>query len=84
MAYRDLRDFAPELVAQADSGLIVQVEKLGGGTLGRAYTGAWRYIVSDAAGRELGRGQDIETGMPHTHAEVAVLIADFFADGYDC
>jgi hypothetical protein len=78
MAYKDLRDFVPELVAQTDEGLIVQVEKLGGGTLGYAYTGAWRYIVSDAVGRELGRGQDFETGMPHTHAEVASMIAEFF------
>lgn len=81
MAYKDLRDFAPELVAQATSGLVVQVEKLGGGTLGYAYTGTWRYIVSDAVGRELGRGQDFGTGMPHTHAEVAIMIADFFDHG---
>ena len=80
MSYTDLRDFEPEYTA-TDAGLTIQVEKLGGGTLGRAYTGSWRYVVIDATGTELGRGQDFTTGTPQTHAEAAALIADYFREG---
>lgn len=68
----------PEYTTTTDDSLTVHVDKLGGGTLGRAYDGSWRYIVTDAAGTELGRGQDFTTGTPKTHAEAAELIADHF------
>lgn len=78
MSNADLRDFEPEYTTTADDGLTIQIEKLGGGTRGRTYAGSWRYIVTDATGTELGRGQDFSTGTPSTHAEAAELIADSF------
>lgn len=71
MSYTDLRDFEPEYTYTASDGSTVQVEKLGGGMVGRKYAGTWRYILSDADGVELTRGQDYTVGMPHTHAWVA-------------
>lgn len=78
MSYTDLRDFSEEYKTTTDDGLTVQIEKLGGGTVGNAYTGTWRYIVTNASGVEVARGQDCETGMPHTHAQVAVFVADTY------
>lgn len=78
MSYTDLRDFAAEYTADVD-GLSVAIEKLGGGTVGQKYTGTWRYVVTNAAGIEVARGQDCETGMPHTHAWVARFVAEEFA-----
>jgi hypothetical protein len=81
MSYTDLRDFAPEYTTTTDNGLTVQLEKLGGGTVGRAYEGYWRYIVTNETGEELGRGQDFCTGLPKTHAQaVRVLIASTFTE----
>lgn len=79
MSYTDLRDFAAEYTYQADSGLTVQVEKLGGGTVGEKYVGLWRYIVTDSKGAELGRGQDMESGLPHGHRSAARIVAEYFA-----
>jgi hypothetical protein len=80
MSYTDLRDFAPEYTAsgfwQGES-VRIELEKLGGGTVGRAYEGTWRYVVTDAAGDEIARGQDLHTGTPKTHAEAALILADF-------
>lgn len=78
MSYTDLRDFEAEYTYVSDTGLTVQVEKLGGGTVGREYTGTWRYVVTDASGTELGRGQDLTTGMPHTHVWAARFAAEYF------
>lgn len=78
MSYTDLRDFFAEYQTVTDTGLTVQIEKMGGGTPGKAYTGTWRYIVTDARGIEVGRGQDLETGMPKTHAQAALLAAEYF------
>lgn len=80
MSYTDMRDFEAEHTHESPDGLTVKVEKLGGGTVGSAYTGTWRYIVSGADGAEIGRGQDYTSGMPHTHVEAAEGIADFFTE----
>lgn len=80
MSYTDLRDFSAEYSYESPDGLTVKVEKLGGGMVGGSYAGTWRYIVTDADGSEVARGQDCETGMPHTHAEAAETIAEYFAD----
>lgn len=80
MSYTDLRDFNAEYTYRdADTGNVVKVEKLGGGTFGHAYTGTWRYTVRNFAGAEMGRGQDFHTGTPKTHAEVARELAEIFA-----
>lgn len=80
MSYTDLRDFAPEYTHESPEGLTVKVEKLGGGTVGEAYTGTWRYVVTNADGEVLGQGQDYVTGMPHTHRTAAQGIAEIFAE----
>lgn len=73
MSYTDLRDFTCEY-----SGIVgdvtVQIEKLGGGTVGESYTGTWRYIVTRRSGKEIQRGQDLESGTPWTHAQAARFI----------
>jgi hypothetical protein len=78
MSYTDLRDFEIEYSYVALDGRTIQLEKLGGGTIGQAYTGTWRYILLDAEGVEVTRGQDYETHIPHTHEEAAKDLADFF------
>lgn len=78
MSYTDLRDFMPEHEAFTDSGLFIQVEKLGGGTVGHAYEGTWRYVVSNEKGEEIARAQDFETRTPHTHGQAVAVIAGYF------
>jgi hypothetical protein len=79
MSYTDLRDFEPEYAVRIiGQGIRIQLEKLGGGTVGRAYQGTWRYVVTDVhTGDEVARGQDLHTGTPKTHAEAALILADF-------
>lgn len=75
MSHTDLRDFSPEYETSTDSGLFIQVEKLGGGTVGERYTGTWRYVVSNADGEEIASGQDFITALSHSHRWVARAIA---------
>lgn len=56
----------------------VLISKVGGGTLGRSYDGAWHYSF-DRVGRH-DEGSDLVTGTPHTHVEAAALIAEFMED----
>lgn len=74
MSYTDLRDFSCEFSVPAGEGVVVQVEKLGGGTVGKSYDGDWRYIVT-RNGEEVSRGQDYRSGLPVTHLEAAWSIA---------
>lgn len=95
MSYTDLRDFESELskifevegltLGHETAFLQVGIEKLGGGTLGKAYTGTWRYIVTMTTNHphapqevEVGRGQDYESGTPQTHEQVADAIHEIF------
>jgi hypothetical protein len=61
----------------------VYVSKVGGGTLGRSYEGAWHYQIVDYRdgsptwGLIVTRGSDLNTGTPATHAEAAEIVADF-------
>lgn len=81
MSYTDLRDFEAEYTWVSDSGATVQIEKLGGGAVGREYSGTWRYIVTGPDGAEWGRGQDLTTGMPRGHHFVAKMAAEYFEEG---
>jgi hypothetical protein len=79
MAYTDLRDFEPEYKTTTDRGLTVQIEKLGGGTVGTSYVDEdWRYIVTGADGTELGRGQDLHIRSAATHEQAAEAAAEYF------
>jgi hypothetical protein len=86
MCHTDPRDFAAEftteLTERHDTPMRVEIEKVGGGTVGRRYDGTWRYVVTDlVTGEEIARGQDLHTGTPKTHAQVALIVSDFVADG---
>lgn len=82
MSYTDLRDFTEEYSQDfPEIGVRVQIEKLGGGTVGKSYVGTWRYIVTSLnSGSELERGQDLESHIPTTHEEAAESVAEYFED----
>lgn len=80
MSYTDLRDFSCEFTGPVGD-VWVQVEKLGGGTVGKAYDGKWRYIVT-RNGEEIERGQDFESGTPMTHERAKYVIGSQFSDEY--
>lgn len=65
----------PEYTA-AIGGLSITVDKVGGGTLGRAYEGNWTITVSN--GPDYVYDSDtLHTGTPKTHAEVARIASTF-------
>jgi hypothetical protein len=59
----------------------VNVEKSGGGTLGKKYEGLWYYTLRSDTGEYKAWGRDLRTGMPHSHKYVARLIAMMYAEG---
>lgn len=69
-------DFDPEYAATRD-GVRVEVEKVGGGTVGEAYEGYWRYAAHAEDGELLGCGNDFHTGTPVTHHIAARWILEF-------
>lgn len=58
-------------------GVWVEIAKVGGGTLGRAYAGRWLYRLSPRSG-EWHQGADFETGTPKTHVHAATLLVEHF------
>lgn len=84
MSYTDLRDFSPEYVEARQEYVngwyvdaSVAIEKLGGGTVGREYSGEeWRYVVF-YGGQTVLRGQDLVIGHAATHMEAADTALDF-------
>jgi hypothetical protein len=60
-------------------GWLVAVDKYGGGTLGKAYDGTWTVSVMNGPEYVLD-GQELRTGTPKTHAEVAQLAYEFAQD----
>lgn len=69
----------PEYAA-GSCGARVEVSKMGGGTVGKEYTGRWHYAVFDVLGALVASGDDYITGRPHTHRWVARDIAALFLD----
>ncbi|GLZ09614.1 hypothetical protein Acsp03_70800 [Actinomadura sp. NBRC 104412] len=90
MSYSDLRDFCPEVTyhIHGHSTITLSLEKLGGSTPGRAYTGTWRFVIT-WRGIETFREQTLETRVPTTHLGAAAALADRLAtygdplSGYD-
>lgn len=73
--------FDPELIEATtllSDGRIVELYKIGGGTLGRAYEGywGWRFVSRDRTES----GIDLYTGTPATHDTAAGIVLDHFAD----
>ena len=58
------------------------ISKVGGGTLGKAYSGYWGY-VANVDGESLIVGWDLRTGTAKTHEQVARIIAGFLSDMCD-
>jgi hypothetical protein len=71
-----------EYTTELDDGIYgtvtVDINKVGGGTLGKSYDGLWEYRISCVDDGLLVQGSDLRTGMSHTHAEVAELACTFF------
>jgi len=58
--------------------LFIAVHKLGGGALDKAHAGTW--IVEVVYGGELlWSSGEIDSGTPHTHYQVAMMVADSLA-----
>jgi hypothetical protein len=84
MTSTDAGGFEPEAVYQIEglyqdaAPLTIQIAKVGGGQVGRPYTGLWQAVVTHAE-RELYRGQDLGTALARTHRQAAVALAEFLA-----
>ena len=63
-----------EFVAEGH-GFMLGVDKVGGGTLGREYTGDWTVTVYDVCSARL-EDFTVGTGMPHNHAWVGDFVLD--------
>lgn len=59
----------------------IYISKIGGGTVGKAYTGDWCYLVEDAATNEvIKQGSDLHTGTAKTHRQAARILASFLRE----
>lgn len=67
-------DTLPEYSAWHD-GMWVQLAKVGGGTLGKAYDGNWIYRVA-VSPSHTEEGDDFATGTPKTHVNAARELAE--------
>lgn len=65
---------------ELDDGRVIEIMKLGGGTLGKRYDGDWEVIVTDRNGRSVFEDR-LRTGTPKTHAEAAETAMGFADEG---
>lgn len=65
--------------ADSSSDAVVDVYKVGGGTLGESYSGDWGYRVRRGGRVEIS-GEDLRTGMPRDHRQTARLVLGFIDD----
>lgn len=68
-------DFDSEYAATRD-GVRVEVEKIGGGTVGQKYAGTWRYVARYADGELIACGNDFYCPTPITHHGAVARILD--------
>jgi len=66
----------PARASEAD--LTIEIAKVGGGTVGRSYTGQWQAVVI-YAGREVYRYDELYTNQACTHLGAARHLADFMS-----
>ena len=62
-------------LTDGDAPMFIAVEKIGGGTVGKRYVGGWRYQVVHN-GLVILQADDLTTGIPHTHEDAALEVAD--------
>lgn len=60
-------------------GTVVKVAAVGGGTIGRKYSGAWYYSVK-VPGSPAVHGDDFVTNTEHTHKWAALAVAGLLTD----
>jgi hypothetical protein len=60
----------------ARNGQVIEINKRGGGTLGRKYDGDWDVVIYSRHGEAV-LDDVIKTGTPKTHAEVDTLAFEF-------
>lgn len=58
---------------------LIMIAKMGGGTYGKKYDGAWSYVVLKNNG-ELARGDNFLSGTPLSHREAAIGVIQFLTD----
>ena len=59
----------------------VRISKVGGGTVGNAYSGWWHYSHTGPDGVTVS-GSDLYTGSPTTHAGATAILAEFLDAGW--
>jgi hypothetical protein len=64
-----------EFAGQAETGEVVEIYKVGGGSPGRGYAGLWGYRVLIGT-KTVASGEDLRTGMPKTHQQAARLVLE--------
>lgn len=79
MSFTFDESIAPEYVG-GTCAYRIEVSKVGGGTVGKEYAGAWQYQVL-RHGKVILKGANLETGTPHTHRWVARHLRDCYVDG---
>lgn len=62
-------------------GNVIRVSKVGGGTIGRKYSGDWEVTITRDATMVL--DDIITTGVPMNHTDVAYLSLDFADDALE-
>ena len=68
----------PALPGEPD--LTIQIAKVGGGTVGRAYTGYWQAVVT-CADQEVYRTDQLHTTQACTHHDAARHLVGFISGG---
>lgn len=66
---------------ESDKALVIGVDKIGGGTLGSEYEGAWEFAVYDDG--EIMFTAVFTTGMPKDHGQAAAIAAQHWAELLD-
>lgn len=68
-------DYEPEFKREFDTGIIVSIDKTGGGTLGKSYVGTWDFtaVINSQSRSIVG---EIETGTAKTHDAAAEAVHD--------
>lgn len=67
-----------ELAIVSADGATILISKVGGGTIGREYVGAWHYSWTYRDRHQ--EGSDLDTPIPTTHYGAAAFISEYVTD----
>lgn len=56
--------------------LLLHIDKVGGGTIGKRYVGDWLFVITNGAGTIVTH-DIVTTGLPKTHSETADIVMEF-------